>query len=73
MQRPSKYGLSHEQSAERQKRIAEVYASGLPSERVAPLFGVSGKCVREAARLYGVSRGRCGRRVDRRDQRGRFA
>lgn len=57
MRRPSKYGLTHEQSAERQKRIAELYASGMPSEDIAPLFGVSGHWVRAIARLYGVSRG----------------
>jgi DNA-binding CsgD family transcriptional regulator len=57
MQRPSKYGLTHAQSAERQQRIAQTYASGLPSERVAAEFGVSGHWVRAIARLYGVSRG----------------
>lgn len=57
MQRPSKHGMSHQDSAARQKRIAEAYASGLPSEQVASMFGVSGNWVRSIARLYGVSRG----------------
>ena len=57
MQRPSKRGLSHKQSAERQAIMAEAYAGGLPSERVAERFGVSGSHVRMVARLYGVSRG----------------
>jgi len=57
MQRPSKYGLSHRESADRQKRVAELYAGGLPSEDIAPLFGLSGRHVRRIARLYEVSRG----------------
>lgn len=65
--------MSFRERAERQKRIAEVYASGLPSERVARMFGVSGHWVRAVARLYGVSRGNHGHRVERRDRRGRFA
>jgi len=47
----------HRGSALRQKRIAKAYASGLPSERVAEMYGVSGHWVRAIARLYGVSRG----------------
>ncbi len=44
-------------SAQRQKRIAKAYASGLPSREVAPMFGVSDGYVRAVARLYEVSRG----------------
>lgn len=73
MPRPSKLGLTHQQSAERQKRIADAYAAGLPSERVARDFGVSGHWVRYIARLYGVSRGYQGRKIVRRGERGRFA
>lgn len=49
--------MSFQERGERQKRIAETYASGVPSERVAEMFGVSGHWVRSIARLYGVSRG----------------
>jgi hypothetical protein len=49
--------MTFQERGERQKRIAEAYASGIPSERVAQMFGVSGHWVRSIARLYGVSRG----------------
>jgi hypothetical protein len=64
--------LPFDEAAERQKRIAEMYASGVPSEAVGPLFGVSGRWVREIAHRYEVARGNRGHHRSRRDRWGRF-